>query len=311
VWDRQDVQQLLTPEEYTLFAETFGLNNPPNFEGHWHLRVTEDAYYPLTNDSPLKTAYQKLLATREKRKHPHRDEKIITSWNGLMIKGLAKAGMITQQANQGRFNGYLDDYAYLLDGILQLLEAKWNSKHLQFARELADALIQNFWDEKNYGFFFTSHDHEQLIYRSKPLTDDALPSGNGVAASALLKLGYLLGELQYQDIAEKTLQAAESSINHLPYAHNTLLDALQDYVTPPTFIIIRGSPNELLEWQQASLQNFHPQYHIYAISNEAADLPAILAEKKAMGKTVAYICEGTQCLAPVESLAEFTTWLKR
>lgn len=335
VWDRNEIQHHLSAAEYAIFADTFGLHNPANFENHWHLYVADSTAYPPAPNSILAQACTKLLTLREQRVRPHRDEKIITSWNGLMIKGMAKAGAITghapfiqsaiqavefiqhhlwhnqrlfstYQAKQARFAGYLDDYAYLLAGVLQLLEAEWSNERLHFAQELANAMIKNFWDEKNYGFFFTAHDHETLIYRPKPVTDEAVPSGNGVAAMALFNLGYLLGESSYLEIAEKTLLAAQSSINHLPYAHNSLLHALEDYLQPPKLVIIRGACADLPHWQHAIQNHFDPQRHTYAIPNDITGLPAALAEKVAQQHTVAYVCEGMQCQAPITNLTALT-----
>jgi len=333
IWNKQEVAKLLTNEEYAIFSKTFGLTDRANFEAHWHLYVADDNDYPAAENSLLASACKKLFKQRQQRIRPGRDEKIITSWNGLMIKGMAKSAIATQnskyldsankaakfiqqnlwengrlfatfQGNAPRFMGYIDDYAYLLDGILTLLEAQWSSPQLKFAIEIAETMINNFWDDVNGGFFFTAHDHESLIYRPKPVTDDALPAGNGVAACALFRLGYLLSETRYLDIAEKTLRAAEPSINHLPYLHNTLLNALEDYLQPPKVIIIRGEIQELSAWQQICWKSFTPQLHVYAIPNNASDLPSGLSEKKYQTKTIAYICQGTQCLPPIEDITQ-------
>jgi uncharacterized protein len=169
----------------------------------------------------LASASAKLFAARESRVRPGRDDKVLTSWNALMIKGLARAGRrfdradwvrqaqtaadalhqtvwrdgrlaASYQQGQARHNGYLDDYAFLLDALLELLQADWRDDDLFWARQLADALLLHFADAEAGGFFFTSHDHEVLIHRAKPGYDNATPSGNGIAAYALMRLGRLL-----------------------------------------------------------------------------------------------------------------------
>ena len=171
-------------------------------------------------------AYQaKLLAQRDTRVRPGRDEKILTSWNALTIKGMARAGRIlgradylksaeqalaflrrshwhdgrllaTSRDGRAQLAAYLDDHAFLIDALLELLQARWSSADLAWLQELAALLLERFQDRDQGGFFFTADDQETLIQRPKPLGDEATPAGNGVAARALLRLGHLLGELR-------------------------------------------------------------------------------------------------------------------
>jgi len=340
IWNKQEITNLLDEKEYEIASHTFGLNHAANFENHWHLIVDDITHYPPAEDSLLQKICLTLHEYREQRKKPNKDGKIITSWNGLMIKGMAKAGLSTRnneyiesaqkavnfiqknlwqsgrlfanyQHNSARFSGYLDDYAYLLDGILNLLEAKWSSQHLQFAIDLADAMIKYFWDDSNGGFYFTAHDHETLIYRPKPFTDEALPSGNGVAACALLKLGYLISELRYIEIAGKTLLTVQTSIDRHPVSHNTLLNALEDYLQPPTLIILRGEIDQLPLWQELCRYYFQPSQSVYAIPNAVETLPFGLQDKIAMSKTVAYICQGTACVPAISDLSQLKQYIER
>ena len=124
---------------------------------------------------------------------------------------------------RSKIPAYLDDHAFLLDAIMELLQSKWNTVHLNFAIQIADHLINNFFDEKDGGFFFTANDHEKLIFRPKPMYDDALPSGNGVAAFALQRLGFLIGDEKYLSASERTLENSFELLTKTPQGHLTLI----------------------------------------------------------------------------------------
>ncbi|HSQ03587.1 MAG TPA: thioredoxin domain-containing protein, partial [Burkholderiales bacterium] len=232
VWTPPEVQALLAPEEYRVVAAHYGLDGPPNFENRaWHLRVAKplsavadaSALAESTCAALLSNARERLFAARDARVHPGRDEKILTSWNALMVKGMARAAMAFDDAawlvsaqraadfirstlwresgsgerarllatckdGRAHLNGYLDDYAFLLDALLELLQAEFRPADLAFALALADTLLEQFEDQEHGGFFFVSHDHEALILRPKNGYDTAMPSGNGIAARALLRM---------------------------------------------------------------------------------------------------------------------------
>jgi uncharacterized protein len=342
VWTKDKVKNLLDTETYKLFAYHFGLNRAANFEGKWHLHVFHERdktakHFDLSLEelnSRLEQAQAILFEHREQRVRPMRDEKMLTSWNALMIKGMATAGLIfdrqdyleiaekaldfiqqklwvngrllaTIKEDKAHLNAYLDDYAFLLEAILTLLQARWREGDLSFAIALAEVLLSEFFDTEQGGFYFTGHHHEALISRPKSFTDDSTPSGNGIAALALGRLGFLLGESRYLDAAEKTLQAAWPHITQMPSAHSTLLLALEDYLFPPQTIILRGEADRNLKiWQAACQKDYAPQRLCFPIPNDATDLPNTLTEKKAQASTVAYICTGHQCSMPITSLDE-------
>ena len=154
------------------------------------------------------------------------------------------------------------------------------------------------------GFFFTSHDHEQLIQRTKSYSDDTTPSGNGLAAESLLLLGYLLAEPRYLEAAERCLKTAWSSINHAAISHCSLLEALDLHLAPPQIVILRGSAEQLASWLQPTIGKFMPHSYVFAIPVDS-ELPPSLAEKSASDATVAYVCEGMQCSPPVSSRHEW------
>lgn len=344
-WSRENLKQLLSPTEYSVAALYYGLNQPPNFELHWHLQarqsleqVAQQLNLPAASaQASLDTAKQKLAKARMARIPPLRDEKIITAWNGLMIKGMADAGIYLQQASyiasarkafafirqhlwrkgrllatykdgQAKYNAYLDDYAFLLEGLLSLLQAQWQSDYVQFAIKLADVLLAEFQDKQG-GFFFTAHDHETLIYRPKPFFDEAIPAGNGAAALALGRLGYLTGEQRYLDAAQNTLQAASDYLQDAPHGCASLLLALQDYLSPPMLIVLRGKSPALETWQKVVQQTYRPNQLCFAIPEDAAHLPTKLTQMTNQAEVTAYICRGPQCLSPITQLAELKEFL--
>jgi uncharacterized protein YyaL (SSP411 family) len=346
VWTRAEVQALLAPAQYAAFAPRYGLERPANFEGHWHLHIQETVaevaarcgVAPEAAQTLLDASRAALLNERNLRVWPARDDKVLTAWNALAIKGLALAarvlaredlavaashavdflrhhlwrdGRLLATAKDGRAHlpAYLDDYAFLADALLELLQTRWRSSDLVFAQELIAVLLTRFEDAQGGGFFFTADDHEKLIHRSKSFSDDALPSGNAVAAQVLCRLGFLLGEVSYLDAAERTLKAAWASLQQYPQAHMALLNALEDWLCQPQILIVRGEQGQATEWSRQLQALYAPQRMIFAIPDEA-ELPAALAAKAARGAPVAYLCRGITCSAPLTDLASLVRELK-
>lgn len=348
-WDKNEIRHLLTKEEYSAVEKYFGLDKTPNVEHrYWHLHVAQNSNFITeqlghnknTISNLLKSAKNKLLVARESRVRPGRDEKIITAWNALIIKGLALAGLHAKQENLVRaaFEGldfiksklwlnkklfaiyqngkaqqpaYLDDYAFLLDTIVTLLQIKWRTEDVYFAIDIAETLLIHFDDKEQGGFFFTSDEHDVLIQRPKPFMDEAIPAGNGIAALALLHLGHLLGETRYLNAAEKTLQAASAPLMHYPSVHCSLLDALETQLYPPQIIILYGDLLTIKLWRQACQKDFNPHQLVFAIEKCKLPLPGILNQHKVLpDKTVAYVCQGTQCSPPIYELHELENYCK-
>jgi len=348
VWDREDVRAALTPEEFALFAPRFGLDKPANFEGHWHLYVAaslEDigrqAGRPAGEvEALLSAARAKLLALRAPRLRPARDEKVLTSWNALMIRGMAIAAralgrdelgdsasraldfirgtlwrdgrlLATSMAGRAHLNAYLDDYVYLADAVLELQQLRFASDELDFARQLLEAVLQHFPDREAGGFFFTSADHEALIHRSKVFSDDATPAGNGIAARVLLRMGYLLGEPRYLAAAERTLRASWPVMVQHPQAHVALLAALEELLHPPEIVILRGAAPTIEGWRRELARAYAPRQLVLAIPADAPGLPAALADKAPRAGPIAYVCRGNSCSAPLESFEALHAELRR
>jgi uncharacterized protein YyaL (SSP411 family) len=348
VWGPGEVEDLLNADEFQVVATRFGLNREPNFEHeYWHLHVfvdddqlaTETGFAPEQVANLLASARQKLFVARETRIRPGLDDKILTSWNGLMIKGMAVAGRVLQDESlidsafraldyvretmwvdgrllatsrdgRAKLAAYLDDYAFMIDGVLSLLQSRWRDGDLEFAIALADVLLEQFEDTREGGFFFTAHEHEALMHQHKPLSDDAVPAGNGIAAQMLGRLGHLLGETRYLDAVERTLHLAWNGISNAPHAFNTLLLAVEEYLYPVQTIVLRGEGGNLLHWQRRCLQAYAPRRMAFAIPPVAAPLPGLLEQRKPLDETVAYVCEGHTCGAPISNLSELSTLLE-
>jgi uncharacterized protein YyaL (SSP411 family) len=343
VWDRGEVRALLSPAEYSPFAAVYGLDHPANFEGMWHLHgyrlpevVADEMGLELAQvQALLAAARARLYAARERRIRPGRDEKILTAWNGMMIKGMARAArtfdrpdylesaeqalafirktlwcdgrlLATYKDGRAHLNAYLDDYANLLDALLELLQTRWSRADLDFAVALAEVLLDQFLDPVDGGFWFTARDHEPLIHRPKPLGDEAIPSGNGIAALALQRLGHLVGEPRYLDAAEATLRLAAESIRQMPYAHATLLIALDEFLDPPETLVIRADDERVDTWRAEAQRGYRPHRLVLGIPAEESDLPGVLAGMLPGERPRIYRCRGTRCEPPIDSMADLT-----
>ena len=342
VWTEAEARGALESSEYAHFGELYGLTQAPNFEGNaWHLQVrkplkdiVDDPGAPSVAEG-LEAARRKLLAVRAGRIRPGRDEKVLAGWNGLMIRGMARAArhlgrddladsatraadfvrerlwqdgrlLACYKDGRARFPAYLDDYAFLADGLLELLRYRWRSSDLALACRLADVLLERFADPAG-GFFFTADDHEALIHRPKPVADEATPSGNGIAARVLIWLGCLLGETRYLDAARRSLAAAWPMLERFPDAHGTLLQGLELTLAEPEVVIIRGpSADDIETWKRRVDAGYHSRRITFGIPDDVADLPGALGERVPRGETVAYVCQGTHCLAPVTRLDDLT-----
>jgi uncharacterized protein YyaL (SSP411 family) len=290
----------------------------------------------------IDSARSKLLAIRNARTWPARDDKILTSWNALMIRGMAMAsralgrddlaesataalrfvhsklwsnGKLLATCKDGiaHLNAYLDDYVFLVDAILELQQTRFNGAELKFAGELLEVVLAHFADAYTGGFFFTSDDHETLIYRSKTFADDATPAGNGVAALVFQRMGHLLAEPRYLQAAERTLRAGWLGIEKYPHAHTTLLNALDELLNPPQIIVLRGAHSEITTWAKELHKLYAPHRMVLAIPADAQGLPPALADKSfpaASGGAIAYVCQGSTCSPPIDSLSGLVSRLR-
>ena len=240
VWSAKEIDQSLG-DQSTLFRQRFGVVNKPDFEhGNVLFRAMplEKVVKSAQERQALSEMKSQLLAIRKKREAPLRDDKVLTSWNGLMIRSLANGGRVlkrpdyiqaatraadfllvhlrdkdqthllrTYRKGKSKLNGYLVDYAFLVEGLLALHTATGDKRWLTAARTLTDEQIKLFWDEKRGGFYFTSHDHEELLARTQNGFDSVLPSGNSTSVRNLVQLAKRTGQATYRDHARKTLSA--------------------------------------------------------------------------------------------------------
>jgi uncharacterized protein len=340
VWRREEVEDLLSPDEHRVLARRYGLDREPNFEGAWHLHgfvaldgvARELDIPPARARELLRVASGKLLTARDRRIRPGLDDKILTGWNGLMIRGLAISGrLLGERAHvdaaaqaidflrrhchrdgklyaawkQGsaRFPAYLDDHAFLLDALLELMQARFRTEDLRFACEIAERLLSEFADRERGGFWYTAEGRDPPLQRPKGFADESMASGNGIAARALARLGWLVGEPRFLDAAESTIRAAWPSLARAPHAHAAMLNALDEYLEPIEIVVIRGSPPELSRWSAELGAAYAPRRMVFAIPADARDLPEGLAAKKPHDGPVAYVCRGPACSEPVSDLA--------
>ena len=336
VWDRDAVKALLTAEEYREVAAHFGLDQPPNFENrHWHFRVVS----PFQNEILLQQAKGKLFLEREKRIRPGRDEKILVSWNALAIRGMARAARVfgrtdwiasarralqfirskmwrdgrllaTYKDGRAHLNAYLDDYAFLIAALLEMMQFDFQLKDLQFAVQLADVLIDQYEDAENGGFYFTARDHESLIHRPKPGHDNATPSGNAAAAWGLGRLAALTGEDRYARAAERTLELFYPVMRAHPAGFGGMAIALDEQLAPPRTLILRGKREALASWQSDLARQFFPDAMVVAIPDGMAGLPPLLDKPARPEPVNGWLCRGVTCLAPISDLVNLKKALK-
>jgi uncharacterized protein YyaL (SSP411 family) len=284
-------------------------------------------------EARLERARAKLFAARERRVRPGRDEKVLTSWNAVMARGMAHAARVfdepswlasarraidfvratlirdgrllaTYKDGVAHLNAYLDDHAFLLDALLELMQSEFRPEDLELAREIADLLLEKFEDREAGGFYFVAHDHEKLIHRAKPGHDNATPSGNGVAAFALQRLGHLIGEARYLEAAERAIRLYYPAMERQASGFVSLATALDEHLAPPRIVILRGDTEAMAGWRRALARSYRPDTMVIALPRDAGPLPPALAKPLPAGGVEAWVCRATSCLPAIGDLAE-------
>jgi len=339
VWTREELKELIDAAHFDAFAFRFGVDRQPNFEGRWHLHgfrsLIETAAHTKKPAEELQQDFvqdlERLFDARAVRTRPGLDDKMLTSWNALMIRALILAARFMNEPkwlepaetafaflrenlwdgtrlqasySQGNahLNAYLDDYAFTLDAARFLLQTRWRSEDLEFASQLAEVIASQFIGPDGE-MFFTSQDHEDLLVRPQILTDDVAPAGGAVACEGLAHLGYLMGRGDWVDLAERALRHASGAIIRSPGEHARFLETYRAINPAPTQIILRGNDAEMEVWKQEAEGSGYDD--CYAIPTDAGSLPQALAEKPANKGVTAYICTGSSCELPLQSLDEF------
>jgi len=347
VWTRAEAQAAMSVQEWAVAERYYGFDEPPNFEGHaWNLRVAEPLERVaaglgidlLDANTRLVGARGALFAAREKRVHPGRDDKILTSWNALAIAALARAAngldmprwtdlafaaidtlkrtawrdarlLATRRGERAELNAYLDDHAFLLAALLELMQLRFRRDDYDWACEIADALLARFEDRARGGFFFTSHDHEALFHRTKPGHDNATPSGNGVAARALAALGFLAGDARYVEAARRTVELFAADVAQSPGGYSTLLEAAATLDAPPAIVILVGDAATCAQWQRELAKAYRPDVIAIDVS-QARDVPPALVKGEAPRDGArAFVCRGMTCLPGIDTLPSLVQML--
>jgi uncharacterized protein YyaL (SSP411 family) len=338
VWSAAEIAAALG-EEADLFMRIHGVSEEGNWEGSniLHLHVDPDALATQLGlergelMARMTAARTKLYEVRAERVWPGLDDKVLTAWNGLMLAAFAEAGATlrrpdfieaatanaeflqrTMRTESGRlfrawkagsspkYNAYLEDYAFLAEGLLALYEATLQGRWLDWARELVGLMVIHFHDEENGGFFDTSDDHETLIHRPKDLQDNAVPSGNSVAATVLMKLSLLTGNENYWQLAEQSLQAIAKLMMQYPTGFGQWLNAASFALSEPRELALIGSVEELAPLLEVVRSRYRP-FQIIASRGEDAEpsLPLLANRPKIDGRGTAYVCRRFVCEAPV------------
>jgi uncharacterized protein YyaL (SSP411 family) len=317
----------------------YGVADGGNWEGQniLHLRI-EPADMAVQFDLSAEEFQTKIAALRRElykiraqRIWPGLDDKILTAWNGLMLAAFAEAGQILDRADyvtaatqnaeflyrtmrttngalhrtwkagsEAKLNAYLEDYTYLGEGLLALYQTTFEARWFDWTHELAEYILAHFSDSENGGFFDTSDDHEQLIHRPKDLQDNAVPSGNAMAAHVLLKLSLLTGEISYWDIAEQaTVLIGDMMVQH-PSSFGEWLNAGSFILGEPREIALIGSDEQIIPLLQVVRAAYRP-FQVVAAGKETEDntIPLLAYRSKVNGKAAAYVCRRFLCQAPV------------
>jgi uncharacterized protein YyaL (SSP411 family) len=346
VWTRDEIKDLLGKDKGIPFCAYYGVAQQGNFEGGASVlsisatleKVSQLYGIPVTDlEKVLEEGRQKLYAERERRVRPGRDEKILTSWNGLMISSfvdgfkvtgnekylngakeaalfilheMKKAGYLMRVFNKGecRVKGYSEDYAFFIQALIDLYEATFETGWLKEADDLNQRMIHQFWDERNGGFFFTGKENESLIARSKNPYDNAIPSANSIAVFNLVRLGYLTGEESLKQKADQTLHLFYNFLEQHPSGFTQMLSGLSFFLNPEEIGVI-GSRNDfktksmLKEIYLAYLPNKILSLRDPHESIEGNWFP-FLMEKEVTEVPTTFVCKGFTCLPPVKDEKE-------
>ncbi len=351
VWSEDEVLEVLGPDDGELYCELYDITEAGNFEGANipNLIGQDIESFARRRRIPLETlrarvelARAKLFSYRERRVHPGKDDKILTAWNGLMIMALAKGyktlgedsyrtaaekaaqfiwtrlrredGRLLARFRDGdaAFPAYVDDYAFMVWGLLELYEATFEVEYLRQAIALNEQMLQLFWDDEQGGLYFYGSDSEKLIIRNKEIYDGAMPSGNAVAASNFLKLAKLTYDAKLSQIAERQLQAFGGAVNQHPNGHAMLLIAMDLAASAPSEIVIAGDPDsEATKRMLAEVRRGFRPHTLTIVLPDAADgeevrrlLPLVQDKAAIGGRTTAYVCENFACQSPTTDVEE-------
>ena len=343
VWSKDELALILGEKDADLISGYWGVSKTGNFEGRNILNVPQGAesYAAEAGISlealaaTITSAKAKLMEARERRIHPGRDDKALTAWNGMMLRSFAEAASIlerddyrqaatdcaefllrelvadgrllrTYKDGKAHLNGYLEDYAYLADGLLYLYEATFDDRWLNEAQRLADGMIDLFWEQAENGFYDTGRDHEHLVVRPRDVFDNATPCGSSVAVDMLLRLSVFTGDGEYSRRASSALRAMRQYLIRAPNGMGHWLCALDFYLSTPKEIAIVGDVEDPAT--KALLRTVHgdclPNKVLAGVSPGAAQVspastPLLEGRSLVDGRPTAYVCQNYVCQLPV------------
>ncbi|MFA5881780.1 MAG: thioredoxin domain-containing protein, partial [Eubacteriales bacterium] len=342
IWTPREITAVLGEDEGNRFCKTYGITDRGYFEGKSIPNLIETGFI-----EGFDTAREKLFAARARREHPFKDDKILTAWNGLMIAALAVGYRVLDEPqykkaaeravnfvannlirSDGRllaryrdeeaaYPGYVEDYAFLIWGLIELYEATFTLDHLTTALKLNRDLLRYFWDEENGGLFQYGSDAETLLTRPKETYDGALPSGNSVAALNFLRLARLTGNTGLAEKAQTQLRAFGGSINDAPAGHTFFLMAVYFNLVPTTEITIVGDPQsgDTKEMLRTVYSRFGPEILVTGKPmNEVTEklvevIPSIKGRQAVDGKATAYVCKDFACQQPLTDIGKLSNLL--
>jgi len=347
VWTPEEIIEVLGPENGEWFCDVFDITSRGNFEGKNIPNLIGVAIDG--NDRRVKLCREKLFSAREKRIHPHKDDKILTSWNGLMIGALAKGARVYKddilceaaekavkfifaklinengrllaryREGQADFTAYLDDYAFLTWGLIELYETTFKAEYLKNALELTEQMLNLFWDEESGGLFFNGKDSEEHIVRFKEIFDGALPSGNSVAALNLIKLFRITGNIKFSDKGWQIFSAFAEKVSSNPSAYAFLLTSLLLAFDSSREIVIVGNVNE--RETQAFIDKIRSYYMPGTVTIVKQDgmegqmleelIPFVKDMKQIDNKATLYLCENYACKAPTTNMNEIEEFFEQ
>lgn len=343
VWSPEEIIEILGEKDGKLFCDYYGITDKGNFEGkniinriHANEDVDEQEEY-------ISVLRQKVFTQRAKRVHPYKDDKILTSWNGLMIAAMAMGGRIladelyTEAAakatklilnkliredgrllaryrdGESAYPAYVDDYAFLVWGLIELYQTTYKPFYLQKAMVLNNKMLEFFWDEEKNGLFMYGKDSQQLIARPKEVYDGALPSGNSVAALNFLRLARLIGDQNLEVLADKQLKTFGGLIKQTPIGHTYFLMAVMFALYPTKEVVIVGERkrNDTQQMIKVIHNTFLP--HVVSILNTTGEeyealtkmIPFIKEQKEVDDRATVYVCQNFACQAPISDKEEF------
>lgn len=341
VWSPGEVLEVLGKDDGELFCEYYDITENGNFEGKSIPNLIENKNSIEIEDINLKNRLEmcrvKLFDYREKRVHPYKDDKVLTSWNGLMIAAFAMAGRIfedkayTQAAEramefiedklirvdgrllaryregQSKFLAYLDDYAFIIWALIELFETTGNTKYFNRAEELNEKMLDLFLDDGRGGFFLYGRDSEELIIRPKEIYDGAIPSGNSVATYNLIRLSQILEDKKLDEVIDKQFEIFGGSMNLSPISYSFMLIALESRsrINDKIVLVGRSSDREYGEIRKVIDNKFLPfttKIFIDMDINRGEEIHNKLKDYKMLEeKTTAYICKNFTCMEPINN----------